>query len=147
MATIKGVFSADHRHCDELFSACEDQVSAHDWEQARQSCEAFVDAMRRHFAREEEVLFPLLVARHETAAGPRQVMEAEHEDMRHLMAELLDDVRQRDEQRFFGSSETLLIMMQQHNSKEENILYELADQVFGAEAAAVLERARTVDEG
>jgi len=60
--------------------------------------------------------------------------------MRWLIEEMQENIEKQDSKRFLGTSETLLIMMQQHNTKEENILYKMADEVVGADAEKVLSK-------
>ena len=52
---------------------------------------------------------------------------------RHLVME--------DRDGYLGLSETLMVLTQQHNMKEEQMLYHMMDQTFGAEATALLTRA------
>ena len=143
MGKISDIFSSDHRHCDDLFSSSENHVHKHNWQEAQRTFADFAKAMEQHFTKEEDILFPELINRTAGAIGPVQVMRAEHADMRQLLKELQEDIGKQDADHFLGTSETLLIMMQQHNNKEENILYQMADEVLGNDTETILPSSET----
>jgi hemerythrin-like domain-containing protein len=72
-------------------------------------------------------------------AGPTHMMRIEHEQMRGMMDQLGEGVNSKDKGRFFDVSETLMMLIQQHNSKEEQMLYTIADRTFGAESEKIVE--------
>src|SRR5512135_2213135 len=120
-------FTHDHRRCDELWAELEASADAETWQ-------AFDLAMRRHFAMEEEVLFPAL----ETASGmggmgPIQVMLSEHAQMRALLDRMGASAERGDFDSVLDQGDTLLMLIQQHNVKEENVLYPMADQALEPE--------------
>lgn len=143
MNTILNFLGSDHRACDDLFAAAEEAASKRNWESARMLFGQFHQAMERHFAMEEKVLFPGFEARTGNTMGPTQVMRAEHEQMRTLMQEMDATVAGNDESRFLGLSETLNMLMQQHNLKEENVLYPMSDRALADERDALI---RQMDE-
>lgn len=145
MGKISSTFTSNHRHCDELFSRSEEYVQQHDWPQAKEMLTKFVEEMEGHFSKEESVLFPALEARAANAMGPTQVMRMEHEDMRQLMADMQSDVEGQNADHYLGLSETMLIMMQQHNTKEENILYPMADNVLADDQEEILARTHALE--
>lgn len=140
MEKISGTFSSDHVRCDELFFRSEEHVQRHEWWRARETLTKFINEMDGHFLKEENILFPALEKHTANAAGPTQVMRLEHDDMRQLMKNMQDDIEAQDADHFLGSSETLLIMMRQHNTKEENILYPMADNVLAGDQGEILAR-------
>ena len=146
MEKISGTFSSDHVRCDELFFRSEEHVQRHEWWQAKETLTKFIEEMNGHFLKEENILFPALEKRTPNAQGPTQVMRLEHEDMRQLMKNMQDDIETQDGDHFLGSSETLLIMMRQHNTKEENILYPMADSVLAGEQEEILARIQEQEE-
>jgi hemerythrin-like domain-containing protein len=146
METISSIFSANHRHCDEMFSRCEDHMQQHEWQQAKEVFTEFAREMEQHFSKEEDVLFPALVEQTGNAVGPTQVMRMEHKDMRQLMKDMHEDIEKQDDGHYLGLSETLLVMMQQHNMKEENILYQMADNVLATNQEEILTMARALRE-
>jgi iron-sulfur cluster repair protein YtfE (RIC family) len=125
---IARYFTEDHRRCDRLLAACESTIAAGAWDRADDATAAFRDALVRHFAMEEEVLFPELEQVNPGATGPTGVMRMEHHQMRQLLDGLTASVRARDTDTCFGDLETLHMISQQHNTKEEGILYPLADR-------------------
>ena len=123
---ISSYLTEDHRRCDHLLAACEAAVSAAAWAAADEAAAGFRDALLRHFALEEDVLFP----------------EVEHRQMRYLLDELVSAVRARDRAACLGNLETLHLLGQQHNVKEEGILYPLADDALTDSAEALVGRMR-----
>ena len=137
--SIADYMARDHRECDEAFARAEDAVSAGDWAAAQRAFAAFLAAMERHLALEEEKLFPAF--EEETGmsgAGPTQMMRIEHEQMRRLFEEMKQAAAARAGAQYLGLSETLLILMQQHNIKEESMMYPMLDQALGARAGELL---------
>jgi hemerythrin-like domain-containing protein len=94
--------------------------------------------MERHFAVEEETLFPAFETHTGMSAGPTEVMRMEHAEMRELFERLAAAATARDADEFLGLAETLNLMMQQHNMKEEQVLYALMDESLGGEAESLL---------
>jgi hemerythrin-like domain-containing protein len=140
MSTISQYLSDDHNACDDLFASAENAVAAKDWSGARQRFDAFTASMRRHFAREEEVLFPAFEARTGMSGGPTFVMRGEHQQMNQLLAEMATALERADDTAYLGLSETLLMLMRQHNMKEENILYPMADQALADASDSLVAR-------
>lgn len=125
-----------HRHCDDLFVAAEEAVQRGDWSAAGVAFARYYGQMKAHFEAEEGLLFPAFEAV-AGASGPTRVMRYEHDQMRTLLAQLVDACEAQDGEAYAGVAETLLILMQQHNMKEENILYPMCDQALGAEAERI----------
>jgi hemerythrin-like domain-containing protein len=137
---ISEFLSQDHRHCDARFAELEGLLLRADWNGAGAALEAFAEATLHHFAMEEAVLFPALEQATGQPQGPTRVMRMEHADMRQLLDELREAMATRDREACAGVTDTLLIMLQQHNTKEEQVLYPLADRLFGDSADDLLER-------
>ena len=140
MPRITDVMSTDHHRCDEIFAKAEEAISKGDWEQGAAAFQEFNDAMERHFTMEEGVLFPTFEQRTGMTAGPTQVMRMEHMQMRQLFSDMADAVTEKNQDKYLGLSETLLMVMQQHNTKEEQILYTMADQTLRGDADEVLKQ-------
>jgi hemerythrin-like domain-containing protein len=138
MSTIGSYLSDDHNACDDLFAAAENAVAVKDWTKAREHFDRFHASMRRHFAMEEDVLFPAFEARTGMSGGPTFVMRAEHQQMNGLLQEMDAALARTDGQAYLGQSETLLMLMRQHNMKEENILYPMSDQALADQSADLL---------
>jgi len=145
MQTITHTMQQDHRRCDELFVSAEELIANGQWDKAGNAFKDFHDALDHHFRMEEQVLFPEFEKQSGSTAGPTQVMRSEHEQMRELVSDMATAVEQQNQDDYLGLSETLLIMMQQHNTKEENILYPMTDQVLAQQLPDLLERIDQVD--
>ena len=140
MTAVTDYMTRHHRQCDEAFASAEDAVSAKDWAAARQKFDRLRDIMKRHFAMEEQVLFPAFEERSGMTMGPTEVMRQEHAQMNHLLEQMNPAVAAQDAEQFLGCSETLLVLMQQHNMKEEGMLYRMIDQAFSGETQTLIGR-------
>ncbi|MCG6862179.1 MAG: hemerythrin domain-containing protein [Chromatiaceae bacterium] len=140
--SISGYMTDDHRRCDHLLAACEAGVSARSWPALEEAADGLGSALERHFKLEEEVLFPELEQVDARSRGPVGVMRMEHAQMRKMISELATAARERDSDRCFGILETLHMFIQQHNTKEEGVLYPLADGALTAQAPSILVRMR-----
>lgn len=145
MQSITDTMKADHRRCDELFVHVEQQGASGDWAVTGNKYMEFRQAMEHHFAMEEQVLFPDFEQASGSTMGPTQVMRMEHQQMRGLFDDMAQAMTARDTDGFLGGAETLLVLMQQHNSKEQEILYPMTDQVLASQSAAVLERMAAIE--
>lgn len=133
--------SNDHRRCDTLWSRVEAAADDGVQERVESALKVFRDAMERHFAMEERVLFPAFEgATQLTASGPTPVMRAEHAQIRALMAQLEEVAVAGDLDRLFELGDTLLMLTQQHNSKEEGMLYKMMDRALMSEWPDLRER-------
>jgi len=136
MPSIKEYLTHDHRRCDEAFAVMEGAVAS--GKAAPEAFGAFREAAERHFQMEERVMFPEFERKTGMQAGPTQVMRMEHQQMRSLMLQMAAALENGDSKKFFGLSETLMILMQQHNMKEEQMLYNMAQQHLGAESERIV---------
>ncbi|MCK9454284.1 MAG: hemerythrin domain-containing protein [Sulfurimonas sp.] len=143
MSNIKEFMTQDHRDCDEIFAQMEDAVASKS-DEALSKFEEFSDALTNHFKMEEMVLFPQFENASGMTQGPTQVMVMEHEQMRELLSKMEDAIQAKDNDKFFGISETLMILMQQHNMKEEQMLYTMIQEHLGDDADHIISRMRTV---
>ena len=126
---IKEFMTQDHRECDNLYAPLEQAISAGDFEKALELFVPFRDAMLRHFAMEEEVLFPKMEEFIGGGEGPIYVMKMEHDQIRSIINQLGEAIEAKNRDKALGFGETFMIMTQQHNMKEEQILYTMAEQL------------------
>ncbi len=138
--SLRELLTDNHRYCDDLFAAAEVAAGKGQADEAMAAFSAFSAATLAHFSAEELTLFPAFEARTGMTMGPTQVMRMEHEQMRALINEAVDALKQGNTEDFLGMSDTLLIMIQQHNMKEENVLYPMCDQHLTDDASSLLER-------
>lgn len=121
-------FMDDHRAIDKLWAEVEGAVEAGDDGRAKACFTTFRDTMLRHLKMEEEVLFPAFEQATGMRGGPTQVMRMEHEQMRGLLSQMSGLADAGDLSEVVDQGDTLLMLIQQHNSKEEGILYPMAEQ-------------------
>lgn len=145
MTSISNYMGSDHRRCDELFAIAEGQASKGDWTATKERFDTFHKATEHHFHMEEDVLFPTFEQASGMSMGPTQVMRMEHGQMRELFASMQEALERQDSDAFLGDAETLLILMQQHNMKEEQMLYPMTEQTFGAQGEDVLAKMQALE--
>lgn len=126
-------FAGDHRHCDNEWAAVEAAVDAADNDRAAACWKRFDAAMRRHFAMEEEVLFPAFEDATGMRGGPTQVMRMEHAQMLGVLEQMAAAAAEGDFETLVDHGDTLLMLIQQHNVKEEGMLYPMADRALAAQ--------------
>jgi len=139
MAGIKEFLTNEHRECDDIFAQMEEAVASQS-EDAIAKLESFHTGMIEHFDKEEKVLFPAFENKTGMKQGPTEVMRREHEQMRGVMRQMVEAIGAKDDERFFGLSETLMMLTQQHNMKEEQMLYTMAEQHLGADGEAIVKQ-------
>lgn len=144
MFAIAHLLGDDHNRCDEIFAQAEAAVSQGQWDEAERRFADFRAALTRHFAAEEQTLFPAFEARTGMVAGPTKVMRAEHAQMNGLVERMAEALARRNDRAYLGESETLLMLMRQHNLKEEQILYPMADRALGPDQALLTALAKTL---
>ena len=128
MVTISQSMTEDHRRIDQIFVEIERAITKSEWEDAWSIADSFDEMMERHFSIEEDCLFPAIEQATVSASGPVRVMTMEHDQIRYLINVLRTAITEQSRDNGLSASETLLMMIQQHNSKEESVLYPMADR-------------------
>ncbi len=144
MTTISEFLAPDHQLCDNLFAAAEADVAQGDWDKAATGFLRFQNALKHHFAMEEEVMFPAFEESTGIAQGPTSMMRSEHQQMICMLNLMSAAVARKDKASYLGDADTLLIIMQQHNMKEEQMLYQMADRALAGEMDKVVGRMRAM---
>ena len=146
MTSIPEFMAGKQREGDGFFIAGENAVADNNWSLAKQTFSQFSEELELHLQAEETILFPEFEQATGITQGPTQVMRGEHQQMRALVADLLQALGTDDKEAYIGASETLMVLMQQHNMKEEMMLYPMTQQrVPAPEAllASVVEHCQT----
>ncbi len=126
MPKLTDAMTSDHKRCDEMFVQAEEAVSKGDWEKATVLFKEFEDSVEQHFLMEETVLFPAYTAKTNLSSVTDALMN-EHMQMRIMLFEAGENIKNREQEQFLGQAETLLTIMQQHNRKEESKMYTMTD--------------------
>jgi hemerythrin superfamily protein len=129
MDSIAEALTAHHRLCDALFESASEAANAGDWQALRTRLAALTDALTRHFAFEEETLFPAFEDATGLDEGPTAVMRLEHAHLRNLLQGLAAAAPEHDPEGCRAELDALFVMLQQHNAKEEGVLYPACDQL------------------
>jgi hemerythrin-like domain-containing protein len=140
-AGLAGFFAQDHRDCDTRWVELEGLLDSGNTDATNQAWREFDDSMRRHFAMEEDVLFPAFEARSGMGGGgPTAMMRMEHQQMRGLLDQIGAAMSIGDTEEALDLGDTLLMVIQQHNVKEEGMLYPMAENMLAGEWAALAEQ-------
>lgn len=142
-SSITQFLQSDHHDLDQLFADACAMVKAGDWASAELGTIRFSRALREHIIMEEELLFPLM-QEHSDVSGPCTVMGREHAQIVRHLEDLYAAARDKSSAHFEETARRLQEVLRVHNSKEENILYPLADQLVGAYAEQLIQSMRTV---
>jgi len=137
-AGLAGFFAQDHRDCDSRWAELEGLLDGGNSAATTQAWREFDDGMRRHFAMEEDILFPAFDARSGMGGGgPTAMMRMEHQQMRGLLDQIGAAMSSGDTEEALDLGDTLLMLIQQHNVKEEGMLYPMAENMLAGEWAAL----------
>ena len=136
--------TVDHKSCDEHFVRAEELIARGDWDNGKVEFEKFSESLLRHFAMEEQVLFPAFESATGATGGPTFMMRMEHDQMKSLLQLMQKAMGEKNKDGYLSQSESMLFIMQQHNSKEEQILYTMIDRVLGAHSSQIIEKMGTV---
>ena len=140
-ASLVEMMSLDHRRCDDLFAQAESAAQKGDLAEALELQRQFALGMEHHFMMEEEGFFSEFDQRMgSTGGGPVAVMREEHQQIRGMLARMSAALENADAEDYLGAADTMLYLMEQHNMKEEQMLYPMADDVFGADGEELLKR-------
>jgi DUF438 domain-containing protein len=112
-----------HRECDEHLTRCEAALHKGELTAAGNSFLLFSAELDKHFALEEERLFPAFEKATGMSSGPTVVMRGEHAEIRALRDEATAAIEANQAEDALAAIDTLNVLIQQHNVKEENILY------------------------
>jgi iron-sulfur cluster repair protein YtfE (RIC family) len=139
---------ADHRQLDVKLLESERAAGEGKFSEASELFAAFASGLGSHIDAEEHVLFPVLEELERGAMGPMSVMRAEHEELRvlleHIGARLAAEAS--DWRASFPQLKEILLA---HNTKEERMLYPMADRAAqsAGRSSALAERLRSALEG
>jgi len=140
-ASLAGFFAQDHRDCDACWADVEELLDSADTDAGVQAWRKFDDRMRRHFAMEEDVLFPAFDSRSGmSGGGPTAMMKMEHQQMRGLLDQIGMAMDSGETADALDLGDTLLMVIQQHNIKEEGMLYPMAENMLAGEWATLAEQ-------
>lgn len=100
------------------------------------------EALKVHFRREEEALFPALGKYIGLDSGPIAVMLAEHEEIRAAHRELVKELAEErpDVEVVIGAGGTIIDILEPHIDKEDNILFPMAGQVLSPNELAEVDK-------
>jgi len=140
-AGLAGFFAQDHRECDSGWAELEGLLDGGETAAIKQSWQEFDGRMRRHFAMEEDILFPAFDSRSGMGGGgPTAMMRMEHQQMRGLLDQIGASIDSDDTEDALDLGDTLLMLIQQHNVKEEGMVYPMAENMLAGEWAALAEQ-------
>lgn len=139
LQSLTEFLSADHERIDGLYSRMLSMVQA--GRDARAEFRLFETAMRRHIAMEEEGFFPEFDRMMGLEGqGPTAVMREEHVEIRELLDRMSGCAAEGDRAGLLAAGDTFVTLIEQHNLKEQQMLYPMADEAFGAQTDDLLRK-------
>jgi iron-sulfur cluster repair protein YtfE (RIC family) len=147
--SITGFLGADHQRIEKIWLELQSAFQHHDFNAMHTRAGEFIAAMRRHLRMEEQILFPAIEDK--TAmrtSGPTYAMRMEHREIERVLAGLVPLLTVQERwtaiQAMEGELTDPSALFRSHDAKEEMVLYPMADQLLGADAARKLvEKMRT----
>ncbi|MFZ1888675.1 MAG: hemerythrin domain-containing protein [Candidatus Binataceae bacterium] len=147
--SIAGFLGADHQRIEKIWLELQSAFQRHDFNAMHNRAGEFIAAMRRHLRMEEQILFPAIEDKTEMrTSGPTYAMRMEHREIERVLAGFapLLTVQERWTaiQAMEGELTDPSALFRSHDAKEEMVLYPMADQLLGTDAARKLvEKMRT----
>lgn len=148
MGNISTYLEQDHARCHAMYLDAVASVAARDWVHAGMQFGRFAHALRRHLAMEEDIVFSAFEAAIGTDNGPTRELRTEHQYLRGMLERLMLAIERAHAAEFFDRADTFRIVLQQHSSKEEGIIYPMADRVLyphRGDIVAAMAAARILD--
>ncbi|HEX6999297.1 MAG TPA: hemerythrin domain-containing protein [Gammaproteobacteria bacterium] len=127
--TISGYLARDHDRLDDVLREVERLLGDRRETEARESFAEFCCGLDRHITVEEEILFPHFERESGITQGPTVVMRAEHGKMRQWMDAASTALAGGQGAAFTDAVDQLKALLESHNTKEELILYPMAERV------------------
>jgi hemerythrin-like domain-containing protein len=138
-ATI-ALLSAQHQHVLARLAAMEVETANGNASHLAPFAAYLEDEVARHFALEEQALFPLLARHLSLTQGPLAVMNAEHASFRDLLARLTDALRAGDRAAQLADAAALIELLRGHIAKEDSVLFPMAARLLNAAERDELDR-------
>ena len=131
-------FQEEHRELDRLFAEHQAAVISLDLDRARERLEAFRDALHRHAAAEEELVFPVYEPfAGDVVGGGLELVLAEHDKLRRLLDGLFDELAALSARGAPGPGDVIELLdreftfkhlLQHHDQRETNAVYPTLDR-------------------
>ncbi len=125
--TLAEHLRADHAHIDGLLTRLQHFLRVGALAEADRHCAAIDQALRRHMAAEEEVLFPAMQRMTEAVASAVPGLLAEHGELRALLPDLAESLAKQN----VVASEALVPQLRRslarHHEDEEHLVYPISD--------------------
>jgi hemerythrin-like domain-containing protein len=128
MPPLTDCLETDHRRLDAILTDCKRLADSHLFVAAAEKFTLFAQGLSRHIDAEERVLFPALEERVPQAAGPTRVMRFEHARLRELLVRLAQALAASDRV-WQPATRELEELLAAHNTKEERVLYPMANSI------------------
>jgi hemerythrin-like domain-containing protein len=129
-ASVTACLSRDKELLEQILGKVCAHVESRRLEAARGECREFEGALSRHVRIEEDLLFPLFEVRTGLRDGPTGGLRSEHSEMKSAVRKMCVGLERLDLDQFREGLALLREVMTPHNTREERILYPMADGLF-----------------
>ena len=128
--SVTGCLSRDNELLEAILGRVCALVESSRLDTACGECHEFEGAFARHVRIEEDLLFPLFEVRTGLTDGPTVGLRSEHSEMKAAVRSMCVGLERQDAGEFRKALALLRGVMRPHNSREERILYPMADGLF-----------------
>lgn len=137
----------DHRKYQAALEACEAAAGVHEWKEAVQRFNAFVDDLKLHMRMEDEVLYPFF--REQTGDPDDEIgdLTYEHDKLAGLLRDLAIVIRHKDYDHFEECLRPLYQALVEHSVHEETVFGRLSGHALLNRRDEILRRLEALQGG
>jgi iron-sulfur cluster repair protein YtfE (RIC family) len=137
MGALTEDLARHHRRCDQLLERACAACAARDLGAAVAALDCYRAALERHFAQEEEVVYPAYESRSGRAQGPTRALRFEHDHIRLLLQKARVALYERDGADGESGVRRLAVAVHQHQNREERLMFPLLDELLAGRDAVL----------
>ena len=134
----------DHRDIESAVYRCRTACDIADWSLVHEVFAEMTSNYRNHIRIEEDVLFPAYQAHPEASSEPTASLEADHEQIVHLMDHIAQRLAEKDYESLAENFSLLYRILRNHHEKEEEIFLPMASGALYSSKDAILARMQSM---
>ncbi|UCH40296.1 MAG: hemerythrin domain-containing protein [Gammaproteobacteria bacterium] len=128
----------DHREIESAVYRCRSACDIADWSLVQDVFAEMASDYKNHIRIEENVLFPAYEAHPEASSGPTESLQADHEQIVHLMDHIAQRLADNNRKSLAESFSLLYRILRNHHEKEEEIFLPMASGALYSNKDAIL---------
>ena len=128
----------DHKDFESAVYKCRVACDIADWSLVQDVFAEMASNYKNHVRIEEDVLFPAYDAHPGASSGPTASLEADHEQILHLMDHIAQGLAENDRESLAENFSLLYRILRNHHEKEEEIFLPMASGALYSNKDAIL---------